>query len=457
MNEQLKVKYIPIGDLKDWDENPRINDEAAGKLTKLIEVHGFINPIIITPDMKVRAGHTRIKAAKLMGIEKVPAMIVEFDSEEQAQAFSLADNKAGEWAEWDFKKLVDILLRLDIGDFDMDITGFQMDEIEDMVNKFGERPVTEEEDFDAEEEVEKIETAFTLTGDIWTIGKHKVICGDATNLADIKALVGKQDISLVITDPPYNVNYVGKTKDALKIQNDKMADTQFYDFLLAIFKNIKSTLEQGGPFYIFHADSEGLTFRKALQDSGLMLHQVLVWVKNTIVMGHSDYHWQHEPIIYGWKDGAAHPWHGFRDKSTVMDDGVIDIEKMKKDELLDFMKELLKKLDTTVIRENKPGRSADHPTMKPLPLIRMLMLNSSRIHQVVLDPFLRSGTTLIASEQLERICLGIELDPRYVDVCVKRYIKFRSGDTRGIKLIRNGKGFDLGVILDNWHIEMVAE
>lgn len=454
MNEQLKVQYILIEELKNWDENPRINDEAAGKLTKLIEIHGFINPVIVTPDMKVRAGHTRIKAAKLMGIEKVPAMIVEFDSEEQAQAFSLADNKAGEWAEWDFKKLVDILLRLDVGDFDTDITGFQMDEIEDMVNKFGERPISEEEEFDADEEVEKIESAFTLPGDIWTIGKHRLICGDATKLSDIKTLIGKQDITLVITDPPYNVNYVGKVGS---IMNDNMGNDKFYEFLLDSFKNMEWALQKGSPFYIFHADSEGLTFRKALQDSGLILHQVLVWVKNTFVMGHNDYHWQHEPIIYGWKEGAAHPWHGFRDKATVIDDGVIDIEAMKKAELLDFVKEMIDKIDTTVLRENKPGRNADHPTMKPLPLIRKLMINSSRIHQAVLDPFMGSGSTLIASEQLERICFGSELDPRYADVIVKRYIKFRNMDTRGIKLMRNGKGIDLDIILNNWCNELAAE
>ena len=369
MNEQLKVQYIDIKKLKEWDENPRVNDEAAQKLTKLIEVHGFINPVIITPDFKVRAGHTRIKSAKMMGIVKVPCMMVEFESEAHAQAYSLADNKAGEWAEWDFKKLVDILLRLDVGEFDIDITGFDPDDIEDMINKYGERPITEEENFDVDDELRKIETPITQRGDIWMLGKHKLICGDSTNLVDVKSIVGKDEISLVVTDPPYNVNYTGKIGDQ-KIMNDNMSNSGFYQFLLAAFKNIEEVIPQGAAFYIFHADSEGLTFRQALADSGLLLHQVLVWVKNSFVMGRSDYHWQHEPIIYGWKDGAAHSWHGFRDKATVWEDGKIDIDTMKKADLQEFIKDLMNKINTSVIREDKPGRNADHPTMKPLPLIR---------------------------------------------------------------------------------------
>lgn len=435
----LQIEYVPITQLHSWGKNPRQNDKAAEKLSALIERHGFINPVIATPDGTVRAGHTRIRAAELDGLDKVPVIYVEFDTEADAEAFSLADNKAGEWAEWDYKKLAEILLDLDTGAFDMDATGFEPDEIEDIMLQFGDREVKEEEDFDPEAAAGAIEEPVTKPGDIWCLGKHRVVCGDATNGADVTRLMDSNTADLLLTDPPYNVDYVGKTADALTIDNDSMDDKQFHDFLLASFKNAAGALKAGGPFYIFHADTKGLIFRTAVQEAGLTLKQVLVWVKNTIVMGRQDYHWQHEPILYGWKEGEAHCWYGFRDKSTVYDEGFPDIDAMKKDELRDFIKDLLNQLQTSVMRDDKPSRNAEHPTMKPLPLLRHYIENSSREADIVFDPFLGSGSSLIAAEQLGRVCYGIELSPVYADVIVQRYIAFRDDSDVGVRLIRNGK------------------
>lgn len=434
----LQVEYVPISELHSWGKNPRLNDKAAEKLSALIEKHGFINPVIATPDGTVRAGHTRIRAAELDGMDKVPVIYVEFDSEEEAEAFSLADNKAGEWADWDYKKLAEILLDLDTGAFDMDITGFAPDEIEDIILQYGDRPIQEEENFNPEAEAAAITKPVSKPGDIWCLGKHRVICGDATSSRDVSALLDSESADLLLTDPPYNVDYVGKTEDALTIDNDDMSDQQFHDFILSALQNAQTVLKQGGPFYIFHADTKGLIFRTAAAEAGLTLKQVLVWVKNTIVMGRQDYHWQHEPVLYGWKEGDAHRWFGFRDKSTVYDEGLPDIDSMKKEELRDFIKDLLNQLQSTVTREDKPSRSSEHPTMKPLPLLRHYMENSSKAEDIVFDPFLGSGSTLIAAEQLGRICYGAELSPVYTDVIVKRYLKFRESDI-GVRLIRDGE------------------
>lgn len=430
----LKIEYVPISKLKGWTKNPRNNDNAAERLSGLIEEHGFINPVIATPDGTIRAGHTRIKAAERKGIDKVPVIYVEFESEAKAEAFSISDNRSGEWAQWDYKKLAEILLDLDTGEFDMDLTGFKPDEIEDLVAEYGDRPIDEEESFDPEEEAANIEEPVSKPGDIWCLGKHRVICGDATSIRDVSVLFDSKIADLLLTDPPYNVDYVGKTADALTIENDDMNDRQFHDFLLAALKNAQSVLKPGGPFYIFHADTKGLIFRTATVEAGLPIKQVLVWVKNAIVMGRQDYHWQHEPILYGWKEGAAHCWFGFRDKSTVFDNGLPDLDSMKKEELRDYIKQS----QTSITRESKPSRNGEHPTMKPLPLLRHYIENSSRSNNIVLDPFLGSGSTLIAAEQLDRICYGLELSPVYTDVIAKRFLKFKESDA-GVRLIRDGK------------------
>lgn len=312
---QLQIQYVELGKLKGWEKNPRINDEAAQKLAKLISEHGFIDPVIATPDGIIRAGHTRAKAAKLKGMDKVPVIFVEFESEKHAEAYSLADNKAGEWSEWDFKKLVSILLDMDTGEFDMDLTGFQLDEIEDLMTEYGDQEVDEEENFNLEEELEKIENPKSKPGDIWVIGNHKVMCGDSTSQMAVRKLMGTEEADMNFTDPPYNVDYEGS--DGKKIQNDKQSDTSFKKFLLDAFTNMFEYSKAGAPIYICHADSEGLNFRMAMNEAGWNQTQTLIWVKNALVMGRQDYQWKHEPILYGWKPGAAHKWYGFRDKRQL--------------------------------------------------------------------------------------------------------------------------------------------
>lgn len=432
---QLQIQYINIDELKGWEKNPRINDDAAVKLAKLITEHGFIDPIIATPDGIIRAGHTRAKAAKIKGMEKVPVIYVDFESEKHAEAFSLADNKAGEWAEWDFKKLVEILLDMDAGDIDMEITGFNIDEIEDLVNEYGDEKVDEEENFDLEEELSGITDPISRTGDIWCLGDHRIICGDSTDPEIVKILMNGIDADMVFTDPPYNVDY--ESSSGMKLENDNMEDAPFKQFLLDSFTNMFDVTKMGGPIYICHADSEGLNFRAAMEEAGWNQTQTLIWVKNALVMGRQDYHWKHEPILYGWKPGAAHKWYGFRDKTTVFDDD-LDIESLKKSELKEILIEILNNLNTTILRQDKPRKNDLHPTMKPLPLVRNYIKNSSRRKEIVLDLFAGSGSSVIAAEQLERICYGGELDPIYTDVIVRRYINFK-GSTDGVRLLRDGK------------------
>lgn len=438
LDRKLEIQYIELDKLTGWNKNPRINDEAAQKLAKLITEHGFLDPIIATPDYIIRAGHTRAKAAKLKGMEKVPVIFVEFESEKHAEAFSIADNKAGEYADWDFNKLVNILLEMDTGEFDMDLTGFTVGEIEDLVNEYGDQEVKEEEDFNLDEELAAVENPISQAGDIWLLGTHRIMCGDATSLDAVTKLMGAEQADMIFTDPPYNVDYVGKTKDKLKISNDKFNDdNNFKKFLTDAFSNVCEIAKLGAPIYIFHADSEGINFRLAMKEAGWNQTQTLIWVKNTMVMGRQDYQWKHEPILYGWKPGAAHKWYGFRDKVTVTEDEP-DFDTLKKSELKEKCLELLAELQTTVIRENKPSRSELHPTMKPLPLIRQYLQNSSRRKDIIVDTFIGSGSTLIAGEQMERTVYGMEVDTIYCDVIINRYIKFKEGSTAGVRLLRNG-------------------
>jgi DNA modification methylase len=435
LERKLDITYIKLDLLTGWKKNPRINDEAAQKLVKLISEHGFIDPIIASPDNIIRAGHTRAKAAHLMGMEYVPVIYVKFKSEKQAEAFSISDNKAGEYAEWDFNKLVNILLEMDTGEFDMDLTGFTTDEIENLITEYGDQEVKDEEDFNLDEELAAVENPISQAGDIWLLGKHKVMCGDATSLEAITKLMGEEQADMIFTDPPYNVDYEGT--DGQKIINDKQSDLNFKKFLTDAFNNVFAISKVGAPIYIFHADSEGINFREAMKEAGWNQTQTLIWVKNALVMGRQDYQWKHEPILYGWKPGAAHKWYGFRDKTTVYEDEP-DIDSLKKSELKVLCLELLQELQTTVIREDKPRKNDLHPTMKPLPLIRQYLQNSSRRKEIIVDTFLGSGSTLIAGEQLERTVYGMEMDTKYCDVIINRYIKFREGSTAGVRLLRNG-------------------
>lgn len=416
----MNIKDMPISDLKEYESNPRHNDGAVDAVAASIKEFGFKVPIVIDRDGVIVAGHTRIKAARKLGLETVPCIIADDLTPEQIKAFRLADNKTAELAEWDFDLLAKELE--DLSDFDMSAFGFDDLGLEDV-------PDMEDDDVpDLDEESEPV----TKLGDIWQLGKHRLMCGDGTDEASVARLMDGAKANMAVTDPPYNVALgMGGSKDdarqrhrrtdGLVIMNDNQDDESFLQFLTSAYKRMDESLVAGGSFYVWHADSQGFAFRKAAKNMGWQIRQNLIWVKNTMTLGRQDYQWQHEPCLYGWKDGAAHYFTNSRMETTVMEDKP-NINKMSKADLKAYVKELLKHdLASTVIREDKPARSEDHPTMKPVKLIAYLIRNSSRKGERVLDIFGGSGTTLIACEQLGRVCYMAELDPKYCDVIIKRW------------------------------------
>lgn len=374
----MEIVNKNIEEIKMYENNPRNNDGAVEYVANSIKEFGFKVPIVLDKNNIIVAGHTRYKAAKLLNITEIPCIIADDLSDEQVKAFRLIDNKAAELASWD-NDLLNLELET-IKDIDMELFDFQISNILDNV-------------VDDEYEVELPEDPKTKTGNIYKLGNHYLMCGDSTNTDDVKKLMNNQLADLIVTDPPYNVNYEGKTGDNLKIMNDNMENNQFYSFLESAFINLYESIKDGGSIYVFHADTEGLNFRKAMMSSGFKLAECLVWVKNAFVMGRQDYHWKHEPVLYGWKPGASHYFINDRSQSTV----------------LEF---------------DKPIRNEEHPTMKPIDLIAYLINNSSKKDEIVLDLFGGSGTTMIACEQTNRKAFIMELDPRYCDVIVDRWEKF---------------------------------
>lgn len=376
----MEIVYKKISEVVPYEKNPRKNDKAVEYVANSIKSFGFKVPVVIDYDGVVIAGHTRLKAAKKLGITEVPCIVADDLSEEQIKAFRLADNKVAEKAEWDFdllgEELADILT-IDMTAFDFDLSAFEED-VE-----------AQEDDFEAE----LPEEPKSKLGDIYQLGDHRLMCGDSTLIDNVEALMGGEKADLLITDPPYNVDYTGKTKDALKIENDKMEDGNFRQFLYDAFISAFTVMKEGASFYIWHADSEGYNFRGACRDAGLTVKQCIIWNKNVMVMGRQDYQWKHEPCLYGWKEGAGHNWYSDRKQTTVIDMA-------------------------------KPTKSELHPTMKPIPLFDYQIKNSSKVGDNVLDLFGGSGTTIMACEQNGRKAFSMEYDPRYVDVIIERWEQF---------------------------------
>lgn len=386
----MDIKMMRVEDIIPYAKNPRKNDSAVDGVAASIKEFGFKVPIVIDSKNVIVAGHTRYKAAKKLGLTSVPCIVADDLSPKQIKAFRLADNKVSEVAEWD-----DDLLNLELGDladFDMSAFGFELSKLK--------REVVEDE-FDGETP----ETPLTQVGDLWVLGRHRLLCGDATSKEAVAVLVNGAKVDMWLTDPPYNVDYTGGTKDKLKIENDKLPDEKFRKFLVDAFAAARSVMKPGAVFYIWHADSEGFNFRGACKDVGLIVRQCLIWVKNTLVMGRQDYHWKHEPCLYGWDSTGAHLWTANRKQ-------------------------------TTVLNFDRPTRSKDHPTMKPVKLFDYQIKNNTKEDALVLDTFMGSGTTLAACEQGGRTCFGMELDPKYCDVIARRYIGLAGRD--GVKLMRNG-------------------
>lgn len=426
----MNFQKLNLTDLHPAEYNPRKDlkpaDSEYQKIKRSIEEFGYVDPVIVNADMTVIGGHQRVKVLKDLGYEEIDCVVLEIDKD-QEKALNIALNKIS--GEWNMGKLKDLIEELDAGAFDVELTGFDYAEVEALLGEKQESEVNED-NFDADAAAEKIEQPITQKGDIWQLGKHRLVCGDSTDSAVIAKLMDGEQARLIITDPPYNVNYEGS--NGLKIKNDNMANIAFYEFLLNAYKCMFASAEPGCPIYVFHADTEGLNFRKAYIEAGFKLAECLVWVKNSLVLGRQDYHWRHEPILYGWKEGAGHHWYGERNKDTVLEsdenvaagDG-FNIGKLKKEEMAELLKTFLKDEScTTIIREDKPSKNDVHPTMKPLPLIGRLMKNSSESGDLVLDSFGGSGSTLMAAEQLGRVCYTSEFDEVYCDVIVKRWEEF---------------------------------
>lgn len=378
LKKKLNIIHKRIDELIAYENNPRINDGAVDAVANSISEFGFKVPVIITKDNIIVAGHTRVKACKKLGLDEVACIVADDLTDEQIKAFRLADNKTGELASWDLDKLAEELQFIDL---DMEQFGFS-----DLEREL-EREVLED-NFDEDEPLPEV--AFAKKGDVFILGKHRLMCGDSTVDSDVKRLINNNQMDMAFTDPPYNVDYEGA---AGKIQNDKQADSDFYQFLFSAFSNIFESLKKGGAIYCCHADTEGLNFRSAFKNAGFKLASCLIWVKNSLVLGRQDYHWRHEPILYGWKEGAAHYFVEDRTQDTIW-------------------------------QYNKPKSNDLHPTMKPLELVGKAITNSSRRGENVIDLFGGSGSTLIACEQIERNVFLMELDERYVDVIVKRYLRF---------------------------------
>ena len=411
----MQIYDKPLGWLTPYENNPRNNDEAVGPVANSISEFGFKVPIVATSDGEIINGHTRWKAAKKLKLKTVPVIIADDLTEEQVKAFRLADNKVAEIAQWDIELLlseIDSVDNLDMTLFGFTDQDYTLDDFED-----------EELDTEDAEEINEQDTQTSAVeyGDIYQLGRHRLMCGDSTSIADMEELVDGNRIDLYVTDPPYNVAYEGGTEEAMTIMNDSMDDVSFRQFLKDAFSVADKHLKPGGAFYIWHADSEGLNFRAAVKETGWLLKQNIIWVKNSIVLGRQDYQWKHEPCLYGWKDGASHYFVDNRSLATVIEEDEDNLKEMTKGELIAYIKTMQEGSLTSVFYEDKPVRNDIHPTMKPLKLIARCVLNSSKKGERVLDSFNGGGSTLMVCEKTERIYYGMELDPLYVERTIKRW------------------------------------
>ena len=402
MKTTTEMQLVPITKLVPYVNNARTHSpEQINKLRSSLREFGFINPVIIDRDFGVIAGHGRILAAKEEGIAEVPCVFADHLTEAQKKAYILADNRMAMDAGWDEELLRVEIEALQAEAFDLSLTGFDEKELSDLFKRDGD---VQEDDFDVDAELEK--PTFSKSGDVWTLGRHRLVCGDSTKAETFAVLMNGRKANIVVTDPPYNVNYEGT---AGKIKNDNLADEKFYQFLFDAFSNIEKVMADDASIYVFHADTEGLNFRKAFADAGFYLSGCCIWKKPSLVLGRSPYQWQHEPCLYGWKKSGKHQWYADRKQTTIW-----EFEKTKK--------------------------NTDHPTMKPIPLLAYPIQNSSMSNTLVLDPFGGSGSTLIACEQTDRDCYTIELDEKYCDVIVKRYIE-QAGSADGVSVERDGKTY----------------
>lgn len=429
----MNILEIDIKDIKISENNPRIATEKQIEIYKnLIEKYGFLIPVIIDSNNYIVRDDGRFLAAKELGIEKIKAVRIENLTDEDLQVIRLSEIQAADEGQWDYEKLYKELEKLGDKAF---ITGIDMEFVKENIPNFMETVENVEEI-----EVPTIEEeTISLLGDLYIFNnKHRLYVGDSTKLEDVRVLMNDNKADLLVTDPPYNVAY--ESEDGKKIINDNMKKEDFAEFLLGFYKNAYEFLKEGASFYIFYADNEAIAFRGKLEEVGLKLSQCLIWVKNGFVLSRQDYHHRHEPCLYGWKPGAAHYFVEDRTQDTVMEEPMI-FNKMKKQELIDYILKLEKELEehSTIIRENKPLKNDIHPTMKPLKLLAKLIINSSRKDDIIMDLFGGSGSTLMAAEQINRTAYLMELDTKYADAIVRRYMSLN----KDIKLIRDGEVLDV--------------
>ena len=396
-----EMQLISIDKLVPYVNNARTHSaEQILKLRSSLREFGFVNPIIIDREFNVIAGHGRLMAAKEEGIEEVPCVFVDYLTDAQKKAYILADNRMAMDAGWDDELLKIEMEELQNLGYDLEFTGFDEKELADL---FGvDDKEVKEDEFDLTAALEK--ASFVERGDVWFVGKHKLMCGDATSSEDVAKLMEDKKANLVLTDPPYNVAF--KSSDGLTIQNDSMDNNDFYEFLYLSFKNMADHLENGGAAYVFHADTEGLNFRKAFIDAGFHLAGCCIWVKDSLVLGRSDYQWQHEPVLYGFLQNGKHPWYSDRKQTTIWN-------------------------------FDKPKKNSNHPTSKPLDLLAYPIKNSTQANAIVIDTFGGSGSTLMACEQMNRICYTMELDEKYASVILRRYVE-DTNDSENVYVIRDG-------------------
>ncbi|WEA86129.1 site-specific DNA-methyltransferase [Streptococcus anginosus] len=397
----MEIREIRLSELHPASYNPRKKlkkgDKEYEKIKQSLLKFGYVDPIIVNKDLTVIGGHQRLTVLKDLDYETAKCVIVDLSKEDE-KALNIALNKIT--GQWDDQLLADLLLDLQEADFNLDLTGFEPPEIDDILSNVHDNDLSDD-DFDVEEELKK--PTFSKRGNIWQLGKHRVICGDSTKAETYDQLLGDNKANLVVTDPPYNVDV---EETAGKILNDNMPDSDFYQFLFDMFSQVEKHMETDASIYVFHADTEGLNFRKAFKEAGFYLSGCCIWKKNSLVLGRSPYQWQHEPCLFGWKQKGKHQW--FSDRKQ-----------------------------TTIWEYDRPKSSKDHPTMKPIPLMAYPIQNSSMRGTLVLDPFLGSGSTLMAADQTGRVCYGIELDEKFVDVIVKRYIE--SIGNENVTVLRDGQ------------------
>lgn len=399
MNSTERFEKVNIDKLVPYARNARTHSkEQILQLRASLREFGFVNPVIVDKDLNIIAGHGRIMAAKEEGITEIPCVFAEHLTEAQKRAYIIADNRLALNAGWDTEMLSVEIAELQGSDFDIALLGFDDAELNKLL---GGMEDIKDDDFDVESELQK--PAISKPGDLWLLGKHRLVCGDSTKSGTFALLMDGKRANLCVTDPPYNVNYEGS---AGKIKNDNMAGDKFYQFLLEAFINIEKNMADDASIYVFHADTEGFNFRKAFSDAGFYLSGCCIWKKDSLVLGRSPYQWQHEPVLFGWKKKGRHQWYTGRK-------------------------------ETTIWNFDKPKRNGDHPTMKPIPLLAYPILNSSMSNTIILDPFGGSGSTLIACEQSERICYTVELDEKFCDVIVKRYIE-QVGSSDNVSVQRDG-------------------